>query len=191
MFRHLLQCFFATVLIGSGLSADASLFSLKSGATYKLQFDDVDGRKISTFDGHVSVIVVVTTTDTANATEVGDRVPSRYKGNQKYRFLTIVHFRTIVSRWFSPILTLAIRNRLDQEATRIQPEYDKRKLRRNPRQDLFAVADFDGSALGKLGLSPDSNEVAVFLFDGNGVLMQYWQKVPDRESLAAALRQTG
>ena len=190
MFPRLLQCFFATVLIGSGLSADASLFSLKSGATYKLQFDDVDGRKISTFDGHVSVIVVVTTKDTANAAEVGDRVPIRYKGNQKYRFLTIVHFRTNVSRWFSPIATLAIRNRLDQEATRIQPEYDKRKLRRNPRQDLFAVADFDGSALSKLGLSPDSNGVAVFLFDGNGVMMQYWQKVPDRESLAAALRQT-
>jgi len=130
MFRHLLQCFLATVLIGSGLFADASPVSLKSGATYKLQFDDVDGRKISTFDGHVSVIVVVTTTDTANATEVGDRVPSRYKGNQKYRFLTIVHFRTIVSRWFSPIATLAIRHRLDQEATRVQPEYDKRKIRR-------------------------------------------------------------
>jgi hypothetical protein len=190
MFRRLLQCFFATVLIDSGLSSDASPVSLKSGATYKLRFDDVDGKKIFTFDGHVSVIVVVTTKDTANAAEVGDRVPIRYKGNQKYRFLTIVHFRTIVSRWFSPIATLAIRHRLDQEATRIQPEYDKRKIRRNPRQDLFAVADFDGSALSKLGLSPDSNGVAVFLFDGNGVLMQYWQKVPDRESLAAALRQT-
>ena len=190
MFRRLLQCFFTTVLIGSELSANASPVSLKSGATYKLQFDDVDRRKISIFDGHVSVIVVVTTKDTANAAEVGDRVPIRYKGNQKYRFLTIVHFRTNVSRWFSPILTLAIRNRLDQEATRVQPEYDKRKIRRNPRQDLFAVADFDGSALSELGLSPDSNEVAVFLFDGNGVLMQYWQKVPDRESLAVVLRQT-
>lgn len=190
MFRRLLQCFFTTVLIGSGLSANASPFSLKSGATYKFQFDDVDGRRISTFDGHVSVIVVVTTTNIANAAEVGDRVPIRYKGNQKYRFLTIVHFRTIVSRWFFPIATLAIRRRLDQEATRIQPEYDKRKVRRNPRQDLFAVADFDGSALSKLGLSPDSNGVAVFLFNGNGMLMRYWQKVPDRESLAAALRQT-
>ena len=190
MFRRLLQCFFTTVLIGSGLSASASPVSLKSGATYKLQFDDVDGRKISTFDGHVSVIVVVTTKDTANAAEVGDRVPIRYKGNQKYRFLTILHFRTNVSRWFSPIATLAIRHRLDQEATRVQPEYDKQKIRRNPRQDLFAIADFDGSALSKLGLSPDSNGVAVFLFDGNGVLVQYWQKVPDRESLAAALRQT-
>jgi hypothetical protein len=190
MFRRLLQCFFTTVLIGSGLSANASPVSPKSGATYQLQFDDVDGRKISTFDGHVSVIVVVTPKDTANAAEVGDRVPIRYKGNQKYRFLTIVHFQTIVSRWFSPIATLAIRHRLDQEATRIQPEYDKRKVRRNPRQDIFAVADFDGNALSKLGLSPDSNGVAVFLFDGNGMLMRYWQKVPGRESLAAALRQT-
>src|SRR6266571_3823561 len=89
----------------------------------------------------------------------------------------------IAIRWFSPIAALAIRHRLDQEATRVQPEYDKRKIRRNPRQDLFAVADFDGSALSKLGLSPNSNGVAVFLFDGNGVLVQYWQKVPDRESL--------
>jgi hypothetical protein len=190
MLRCLLQCFFTIVLIGSELSADASPVSLRSGDTYKLQFDDVDGRKISTFDGYVSVVVVVTTKDAAKAAEVGDRVPIRYKGNQKYRFLTIVHFRTNVSRWFSPIASLAIRHRLDQEATRIQPEYDKRKVRRNPRQDLFAVADFDGSALSKLGLSPDSNGVAVFLFDGNGVLMQYWQKAPDRESLAAALRQT-
>jgi hypothetical protein len=189
MCRCLLQCFFATILIG-GLSADASPVSLKSGATYKLRFDDVDGKEIFTCAGHVSVIVVVTTKDTAQAAEVGDRVPIRYKGNQKYRFITIVHFRTNVSRWFSPIATLAIRHRLDQEATRIQPEYDQRKTQRNPRQDLFAVADFDGSALSKLGLSPDSNGVAVFLFDGNGVLMQYWQKVPDRESLAAALRQT-
>jgi hypothetical protein len=41
-----------------------------------------------------------------------------------------------------------------------------------------------------LGLNPDSNEVTIFLFDGNGVLMRHWQEVPDRESLAAALRQT-
>jgi hypothetical protein len=69
----LLQCFFATVLIDSGLSSDASPVSLKSGATYKLRFDDVDGKKIFTFDGHVSVIVVVTTKDAAKAAEVGDR----------------------------------------------------------------------------------------------------------------------
>jgi hypothetical protein len=190
MFRRLLQCFFATVLIGSGFSADASPVSLKPGATYKLQFDDVDGRKISTFDGHVSVIVVVTKQDNAKAGEVGDRVPIKYKGNQKYRFVTIVHFQRGPSRWFSPIATLAIRHRLDQEAARIQPEYDKLKVRRNPRKDLFAVADFDGRALSTLGLNPDSNEVTIFLFDGNGVLMRHWQEVPDRESLAAALRQT-
>ncbi len=69
----------------------------------------------------------------------------------------------------------------------MKPEYVKKNLTRDPRQDVFVVADFDGSAMAKLGLSPDSDNVGVFVLNGRGKLINRWDDVPPGDSLAQAI----
>ncbi len=49
--------------------------ALSSGATYSLSFVDIDGNKLSTADGHMTVLVVATTADVEKARAVGERFP--------------------------------------------------------------------------------------------------------------------
>ena len=51
-----------------------------------------------------------------------------------------------------------IRHRLDVEAKELQKIYSARHLNRNPRSDMFAVADFDGKAVSQLGVVPTSGK---------------------------------
>ncbi|MEP6955951.1 MAG: hypothetical protein ABI883_03940, partial [Chthoniobacterales bacterium] len=80
-----------------------------------------------------------------------------------------------------------IRNRLNAEAKELQPQYAAKKLTHDPRQDLFVIADFDGTAVGRLGLSSDAGDVVVFLFDGHGKLAARWTGVPPDDALAKGI----
>jgi hypothetical protein len=49
--------------------------ALSSGATYSLNFTDIDGKKLSTADGHVTLLVLAGTADGEKARAVGDQCP--------------------------------------------------------------------------------------------------------------------
>ncbi len=66
--------------------------ALSSGAIYSLDFVDINGNKLSTADGHVTVLVLATTADWEKARAVGDRVPDYCLGNPDYRMITIIRF---------------------------------------------------------------------------------------------------
>jgi hypothetical protein len=82
-----------------------------------------------------------------------------------------------------------IRHRLDAEAKNLQKIYTERKLKRNPRDDIYVVADFGGKTVSQLGIAPKSPEFAVFVFDGRGRLVRRWNEVPSAEALTAALQE--
>jgi hypothetical protein len=82
-----------------------------------------------------------------------------------------------------------MRRRLDSEARRLQTRYDQLKIVRNARQDVSAVADFDGTITTQLGAQPTSALFHVFVFGRNGELLKQWNDVPTAEDLAAALKQ--
>jgi hypothetical protein len=50
--------------------------SLSVGQIYALNFVDVDGRTLSTADGHISVVVLTTAADSEKARAVGDVLPN-------------------------------------------------------------------------------------------------------------------
>jgi hypothetical protein len=76
---------------------------------------------------------------------------------------------------------------MDAEAKDLQAIYTGKHLTRNPRSDIFVVADYDGKPVSKLGIAPSSAEFAVFIFDGRGRLLRRWNDVPSAEALAQAL----
>ena len=157
------------------------------GKTYAFRRVDVDGRSLSTADGNVSVLVIVTRRDADKPKIVGDRVPARCLGNPKSRMVTVIKFsptRNSASRY---VLSALIRRRLDAEAKRLKARYVAKKLTADPRSDLYAVADFDNQMGSVFGLAAGSSQVRVLILSGAGQLLRAWTDVPTAEELNAAI----
>jgi hypothetical protein len=175
------QLFFLAFLVALGSGrADLSV-----GQICALTFHDVDGNTFSTADGRVTVVTLTTEADITKAELVGDRVPDYCLGNSKYRMITVVSFAKH-RRLIGGILIRKTRQRLDEEATRVQKRYDANKVEKNPRQEIFAVTDFDGKVSLQLGNEP--SHFRVLVFGGKGELLKQWDAVPTAEELAAVLK---
>ena len=162
--------------------------TLSNGQHYALNFVDIDDHKLSTADGHVTVLVLATTGDLEKVRAVGDRTPDYCLGNPRYRMITVVHFfkkHTAIGR---RIATAFVRLRVQEEARRLQARYDARKIERHARSDIFTVTDFDGTALSQLGGQSEAASFRVFVFGESGELLHQWSDVPSADQLAAALK---
>ena len=181
-----LQYFFLAALLAAATPAVQAV-ELQPGNAYPLTLTDVDQHQLSTSDGHVTIITVVTRKDEQKAQMVGERFSRLHLGDPKYRLITVVNFQQKIIQPFRGIAVAIIRHRLDVEAKELQKLYSARHLNRNPRSDIFAVADFDGKAVSQLGVVPTSTEFAVFAFDGRGRLVKRWNDPPSADVLAAAI----
>ncbi len=184
--RALQFFFFATAV--SFPFAEPLHAALSSGQIYTLNFVDVDGHTLSTADGHISVIVLATRADSEKARAVGDRAPEFCLGNPSYRMITVLNFIRKDILLGRKIATVLVRRRLDEEAKRLQPRYDAKKITRNARDDVFAVADFDGTVSSQLGGRPEATDFRVFVFGKDGELLKQWDNVPAADDLAAVLK---
>jgi len=183
---RLRQYFFLSVLVTATILHAAEL---RVGNNYQLTFTDVDQEQLSISDGHATIVSVVTREHEAKAQALGHRVPPQYYGDPKFRLITTVNFQQGIFAPFRGLIMAIIRHRLDAEAKKLQKVYTERHLKRNPRDDIFVVADFDGKAVSQLGIAPTSGEFAVFVFDGRGRLIRRWNDVPSAEALADALNE--
>ncbi|HEX7516101.1 MAG TPA: hypothetical protein VF345_02320 [Chthoniobacterales bacterium] len=187
MFVRPLQYFFIAALVAAISAARAT--ELRLGNAYPLTFTDVDQHQLSTSDGHVTIIMVVTKKDEQKAQTVGDRIPRVCLGDPKYRLITLVNFQQKIFPLFRGITSAIIRHRLDAEAKELQKIYSAKHLNRNPRYDIFVVADFDGKIVSQLGIAPASAEFVVFAFDGRGRLVRRWNDAPSADALNAAINE--
>jgi hypothetical protein len=181
--RGFLQFFFAAPF----LCVLTHAADLEKGKSYQLAFTDVEGRQFSLADGRSTLLTVATRETEANAHLVGHNVPDPYIGHAHYRCVTVIDFQNRIPPLVRRIITAVVRHRFRAEADAVQPRYSAKKITHSPRLDLFAVADFDGSMVRRLGIEPASNEFAVFVFDGGGHLVQQWHRLPSQEELGTAL----
>jgi hypothetical protein len=158
------------------------------GEKYRINLVDVDGNTLSTADGRVTTVVLVNQSNIDKARGVGDRTPDFCLGNPRYRMITVLAFETKHSKPVRMILSSLMRRRLDSEARRLQSRYDQLKIARNARQDVSAVADFDGTIITQLGAQSAADLFRVLVFDRNGELLKQWNDAPTPEQLAAALK---
>src|SRR4029077_2020301 len=162
--------------------------TLTTGATYPISFVDIDGNKLSTADGHVTIVVLTTTAERPKARTVGDRVPDYCLGNPDYRMITIIHFTGRHMTIGRRVATAFIRHRMREEAKRLQARYDAQKISRDASRDIFVVTDFDGTVASQLGEPAGANDFCVFVFGPTGELRAQWHDVPSAEQLAAVLK---
>lgn len=185
MITRSLQFFSVTLLLGAAPLAQSS--EMKVGRVASLSFQDVDGHELATADGHITIITVVTRDNEDKAHAIADQVPERYFGNAKYRYITLVNFQGKLAGVLHGVTRGVIRGRLDAEAKEMKPKYEAKHIARDPREDTYVIADFDGKAVTRLGLDPDSHDVAVFVFNGEGKLVERWTDLPPEGSLAKAI----
>ena len=178
------------VLVGTAIFISAiSIFHAPAAAqNLQIKFTDVDGNAFSTADGRITILVLTAQSNIDKARAVGDRTPDFCLANPTYRMITVVAFEKNHSRPVRAMLSSLMRHRLDAEARRLQTRYDRLKIARNARADVFAVADFDGAITTQLGSKWDANLFRVFIFGKNGELLKQWEDVPSAEDLAAALK---
>jgi hypothetical protein len=177
------QIFVVAVLCALPMSIFADL---KTGDRYQINFTDIDGNALSTADGHITTVVLTTQSGIDKARAVGDRTPDSCLGNSSYRMVTVLGFEKKHSKLVRMILSSLMRRRLDAEGHRLQDRYDKLRIVRNARRDIFAVADFDGEVTLQLGSNPALFHI--FVFGKNGELLRQWNDVPSAEELGSALK---
>jgi len=180
--------FFFVAATAPFISAALSSGALSSGAIYSLDFVDIDGNKLSTADGHVTVLVLATTAEREKVHVVGERVPDFCLGNPNYRMITIVRFTSRHTAIGRRIATGLVKHRVNEAARRLQGRYDANKISRDARKDIFTVLDFDGSASSQLDDSAQAASFRVLVFARDGKLLAQWTDVPSAKQLAEALK---
>ena len=155
----------ATALL---LAAIPARGALSTGNTYSISFVDIDGNKLSTADGHVTIVVLTTTADREQARIVGDHVPDFCLGNPAYRMITVIHFTGRHMAIGRRMATAFIRHRVREEAKRLQARYDAQKISRDAKSDIFVVTDFDGTIASQLGQPAGATDFCVFVFGKAG-----------------------
>src|SRR3982751_1809879 len=108
-----------------------------AGESYRINFADVDGNALSTADGHITILVLAGKSNIDKTHAVGDRAPDFCLTNPVYRMITIVAFEKKHSKPVRMILTSLMRRRVDSEARQLQTRYDRLKITRDPRHDVF------------------------------------------------------
>jgi len=162
--------------------------TLSTGAIYSISFVDIKGNKLSTADGHVTIVVLTTAAEQPKARTVGDRVPDYCLGNPDYRMITIVHFTGAHMAIGRRVATAFIRHRVREEAKRLQARYDAQKISRDANRDIFVVTDFDGTVASQLGEPGGVNDFCVFVLGPTGELRAQWHDIPSAGQLAAVLK---
>jgi hypothetical protein len=181
-----LQIFVSAAVLLSGLAGLHA--ALSKGERYSMNFSDVDGRTLSTADGHITVLVLATREDLTRAHAVGDRIPDYCLGNQNYRMITVLRLRKRYTQLGRRIAMTLVRHRVDEEAKALQMRYHAKKISRPAREDIYVVADFDGSISAQLGSPAGETRFHVFVFARDGELLQQWDDVPSAEELAAVVK---
>lgn len=161
---------------------------LSIGTSYSLSFVDTNGNKLSTADGHVTVLVLATKSDWEKAHVVGDRIPDSCLGNPNYRMITLVRFTRKHGVIVRNVATAFIRHRMAEGGKRLQTRYDAQKIEHDARSDIFVVTDFDGSASAQLEEPAEAAEFHVLVFARDGKLLARWSDVPSAKQLAEVLK---
>jgi hypothetical protein len=177
----------ATVLLLAAIPAHGAL---STGNTYSISFVDLGGNKVSTADGHVTIVVLTTPADREQARIVGDHVPDFCLGNPTYRMITIIHFTGRHMAIGRRMATAFIRHRVREEAKRLQARYDAQKISRDAKSDIFVATDFDGTIASQFGQPAGATDFCVLVFGKAGELVAQWHSVPSADELASVLKKS-
>lgn len=177
---HLLQCFSAALLFVTGAAARA-----ETAFTFNIR--DVNGNTVSLANGHVTVVSIVNRGNQHDARVVADRVPRRYYGDERLQMIVVGTLQKKIPGLFHNFVLALFRRRVELEARRLQPIYQSRAVKRDPRGDIHLVPDFTGDEAARFDVPISDNRLRVYLLGRDGRVLADWRRIPESEEMAAAL----
>lgn len=162
---------------------------LTVGQSYPVNLTDVDGKKVSIADGHITTLILTSKSNVDKAHTVGDRIPDFCLGNPEYRMITVVAFQANHAQSVRAFLTSAARRRANSEGKQLQMRYDRLKIDQDARQAVVVVTDFDDAITTQFRTKWSSDLFRVFIFGKKGDLIKEWTDLPTTDELSAAMKQ--
>jgi len=153
-----------------------------------LALESINGRTARIGEG-IPVMVTVIDDKQANAARrAGDLVSDEAIAHRQILQVTVVNFQNRLQPSMHRISKAQMELDLKKAATRLVPIYRRLGVSHSPNDDLYAIADFDGSVSGKLGVDSAQDPVVVLLYDGRGRPVARFNGVPGPTQFARHLQ---
>jgi hypothetical protein len=144
---------------------------------------DADEKRVHLNEPGRVTLVVVCTEDSEGACRKAGRVVDPVHGRDDFRQVVIVDLRDSLGGFVEGYVTYRMRNDMDVEAKRLAKVYAANGSKRNPREDMSAVADFEGEISDKLGFTEPSKYLRAILFGKDGKEIKRWDRVRNLKEL--------
>lgn len=174
---NLLKIITLLVLLSSPLVA-APFMSVK----------DADGVERSLNPAGQVTVIVSSNPSVQERTRQAGKAMDAFQGRTDFRSIVLVDLRGTMADWAKGYTLRRMVKDLDQEALRITPAYRKNGNMGNPRTDVSAVADFDGTVCLQLGWLKPKNQLRVIIFDRNGKKFREWEDLKNLSELSNSLK---
>jgi hypothetical protein len=152
-----------------------------------LSVTDADG-KVWTLNapGRVTVIIGNSPASAQAARDCGKAL-DEFQGRPDFRALVVVDLRGSLAHFAQGYTRYRMRHDLNAEAVRITPWYRRNHNLSDPRRDIGAVADFDGSVCDPLGWPRDVPGLRVVIFDKTGNVTARFEPANDLRAVRDAV----
>lgn len=144
---------------------------------------DADGKKVSfNTPGRVTVILG-SNEETQMQTRQSGRALDCYQGRPDFRVIVLVDLRKSLGNIVKPYVRMRMRNDLNAEALRVKPFYIQNGNNQDPRPDLSAIPDFDGTLCQQLKWSEPTHVMRVVVFGKDGKEWERWDDLKEYKLL--------
>lgn len=125
------------------------------------------------------MVVIGNNIKTADEARACGKAMDKFQGVKDFRCLVVVDLRGSMANWSKGYTQRRMQRDLDKEAERIRKFYKNNDNHVDPRDELGAVADFDGKVCKRLNWEPKQRELRVVIFGKNGKIVKRFDPAND------------
>ena len=133
------------------------------------------------------MVVIGNNIKTADEARACGKALDKFQGVKNFRCLVVVDLRGSMANWSKGYTQRRMQRDLDKEAERIRKFYKNKNNHTDPRDEIGAVADFDGRVCKRLNWEPKQKELRVVIFGKNGKIAKRFDPANDFESIQNAV----
>lgn len=155
------------------------LFNLAARGQTPIKAVDADDRTwILNKPGRV-MVVIGNNIKTADEARACGKAMDEFQGVKNFRCLVVVDLRGSLAQMSKGYTQRRMQRDLDKEAERIRKFYKDNENHTDPRDEIGAVADFDGNVCKRLNWQPKQKELRVVIFGKDGKLAKRFDPAND------------
>ncbi|MEO0452997.1 MAG: hypothetical protein AAFY98_02515 [Verrucomicrobiota bacterium] len=165
------------------------VFSLSSGfGQESIKAIDCDGIERTLNEQGLITVIIYSNAALQEWTRKAGTSVDPFHGNPLFRQMVVVDLRGTLASLAKGYTQRRMSRDLNTEAQRLIPYYREKGNPNDPREDLVAIADFDGELSKQLGWERASKEKRVLLFGRDGKVLKRWKSIEDLNELVTTVQ---